>query len=256
MSVASTSRTGGISAWEHHRRTSIAPSMASTSEADGLISPGLGMGPIGEFGGVLVGDENPALSPTPLEGRESPKPIFRTSPSGGIAYVLNGVPKNKAVQARAPGRRSVSVERKRQSMRSFSVCVSISDNKVLGADRSPISHKESSLLPSRRLQRMSHTLTQSASRKIRFLLVRRISRQPKQAEGVNPSFLTERKQAHQAIQTVIHSWNIPYPATFHRRCLNPLSHQLRTIRECIGERCCSSPDPGVYRPTRRRWMKP
>lgn len=121
MSVAHPNRAGNISSWEHHRRTSMARSMASTSTADGLTSPGLGMGPIGEFGGALLNDEVIALSPPPLDGRESPKPIFRTSPSGGIAYVLHGVPKSRASLPRPPARRSVSVDRPRPGARSFSV---------------------------------------------------------------------------------------------------------------------------------------
>lgn len=114
MSAASSSRTGGVSAWEHHRKMSMAPSFASTSTADGgLTSPGLGMGPIGEFGGVLLHEDGPRvanLSPPPLE-HESPKPIFRTSPSGGIGYVLNGVPK-KQLPSRPPVSRSFSGDRR------------------------------------------------------------------------------------------------------------------------------------------------
>lgn len=117
-SVASSNRTGGVSAWEHHRKSSMASSLASTSIAEGLASPGLGVGPVGEFGGALVPDDMIVLSPPPREGRESPKPIFRTSPSGGIAYVLNGVPKNKVVIPRPPVRRSSSVK---PNLRSVSV---------------------------------------------------------------------------------------------------------------------------------------
>ena len=122
MSVVIPSRTGGLSQWEHYRRTSMAASLASISTADGLTSPGLGMGPVGEFGGALVKDENVTLSLTPMEGVESPQSMFRASPSGGIAYVLNGVPKSK-VMPRAPMRRSFSLDRPKQGMRTVSVCV-------------------------------------------------------------------------------------------------------------------------------------
>ncbi|WWC60949.1 uncharacterized protein I303_103526 [Kwoniella dejecticola CBS 10117] len=123
MSVASSSRTGGMSAWEHHRKMSMAASFTSntSSTADGaLMSPGLGMGPIGEFGGILLnedGSRTGALSP-PQNGRESPK--FRTSPSGGIGYVLNGVPKGKpGHQVRPSLARSFSTNTDRRSRRSY-----------------------------------------------------------------------------------------------------------------------------------------
>lgn len=108
MSVSSNK---GISAWEHHRKSSTANSIASIS-TDGLTSPGLGMGPIGEYGGILVRDEG-ALSPPLINGRESPKPVFRTSPSGGIAYVLNGVPKKAIQLQRPPARRTYSMDKRR-----------------------------------------------------------------------------------------------------------------------------------------------
>lgn len=113
-------RQPGVSAWEHHRRSSMAQSITSNSTAEGLTSPGLGMGPVGEFGGALVRDDTASgtLSPPPLDGRESPKPVFRTSPSGGIAYVLNGVPKSKIILAKPPARRHNAP---RPSLRSFSV---------------------------------------------------------------------------------------------------------------------------------------
>ncbi|ORY28284.1 hypothetical protein BCR39DRAFT_206519 [Naematelia encephala] len=123
MSIAGPSRTGGMSAWEHHRRSSMAPSFASTSTTDGLTSPGLGMGPIGEFGGSLIHDESvvASLSPPLGDGNESPKPVFRTSPSGGIAYVLNGVPKGKVVQVQKPPlRRAPATDRPKPTLRSFS----------------------------------------------------------------------------------------------------------------------------------------
>lgn len=104
--------------WDQHtRRLSTAPSIASTADGS-LQSPGLGMGPVGEYGGSLLRDEQGALSPPPVDGRQSPKPVFRTSPSGGIGYVLNGVPKNKNLP-RPPVRRSISV--RERSGRSFSV---------------------------------------------------------------------------------------------------------------------------------------
>ncbi|WVQ69886.1 uncharacterized protein L199_008109 [Kwoniella botswanensis] len=124
MSVASSSRTGGMSAWEHHRKMSMAASFTSNSSstaADGaLMSPGLGMGPIGEFGGVLLNEDGTTrigiLSPP--SGRESPK--FRTSPSGGIGYVLNGVPKTKpGHQVRPSLARSFSANTDRRSRRSY-----------------------------------------------------------------------------------------------------------------------------------------
>ncbi|WVW82888.1 hypothetical protein I302_104901 [Kwoniella bestiolae CBS 10118] len=124
MSVASSSRTGGMSAWEHHRKMSMAASFTSNSSstaADGaLMSPGLGMGPIGEFGGVLLNEDGSTrvgvLSPP--SGRESPK--FRTSPSGGIGYVLNGVPKIKpGHQVRPSLARSFSTNTDRRSRRSY-----------------------------------------------------------------------------------------------------------------------------------------
>lgn len=99
----------GESAWEHQRKASTAASVAS-SMTDGLSSPGLGMGPIGEFGGALVREPGGSRSP-PVDGKESPKQVFRTSPSGGLAYVLNGMPKNKTILVRPPARRSVSGSR-------------------------------------------------------------------------------------------------------------------------------------------------
>ncbi|OCF45405.1 hypothetical protein I317_00650 [Kwoniella heveanensis CBS 569] len=121
MSVASSSRTGGMSAWEHHRKMSIAASFTSTSTADGVTSPGLGMGPIGEFGGILMNEDGTragTLSPPPLDGRQSPK--FRTSPSGGIGYVLNGVPKIKPPGHVRPAlARSFSTNTDRRARRSY-----------------------------------------------------------------------------------------------------------------------------------------
>ncbi|WRT67309.1 uncharacterized protein IL334_004278 [Kwoniella shivajii] len=120
MSVTSSSRTGGMSSWEHHRKMSMAASFTSTSTADGLISPGLGMGQIGEFGGVLLNEDGSrvgALSPPPITGRESPK--FRTSPNGGIGYVLNGVPKVKPGHVRPSLARSFSTNTDRRARGSY-----------------------------------------------------------------------------------------------------------------------------------------
>lgn len=114
MSVSSSTR------WDHNRRSSFAPSFASTSTTDGLTSPGLGLGSIGEFGGVLMRDG--ALSPPPPagEGRESPNQgQFRTSPSGGIGYVLNGVPKMGTVK---PQFRRRASDKPRMPSRSYTVC--------------------------------------------------------------------------------------------------------------------------------------
>ncbi|WVF72006.1 hypothetical protein IAT40_006817 [Kwoniella sp. CBS 6097] len=121
MSVASSSRTGGMSAWEHHRKMSMAASFTSTSTADGVTSPGLGIGPIGEFGGILLnedGSRSGTLSPPPPEGRQSPK--FRTSPNGGIGYVINGVPKVRPPSHVRPAlARSFSTNTDRRARRSY-----------------------------------------------------------------------------------------------------------------------------------------
>ena len=107
--------------WEHARKASLAPSFASSSttgDGGGLHSPGLGMGPVGEYGGTLISDGGGMTSPQ--DGRESPKPVFRASPSGGIGYVLNGVPKSKTTMPRPPVRRSGSSDRPRP-IRTYSV---------------------------------------------------------------------------------------------------------------------------------------
>jgi hypothetical protein len=109
MSVSSNR---GMSAWEHHRKHSVAHSITSTTTTEGFTSPGLGMGPVGEYTGVLVREDG-TLSPPPPGGRESPKPTFRTSPSGGIAYVLNGMPKKAVQHQRPPVRRNYSVDKRR-----------------------------------------------------------------------------------------------------------------------------------------------
>ena len=105
---------------EHVRKSSLAPSFTSSSSYnDNMPSPGLGLGPIGEYDGVLVSEGGGALSPPP-DGRESPRPIFRSSPSGGIGYVLNGVPKSKTTLPRPPARRATSGDRPRP-IRTYSV---------------------------------------------------------------------------------------------------------------------------------------
>jgi hypothetical protein len=97
--------------WEHHRKTSMAPSISSSAagETNGPYSPGLGMGQVGEYTGAIQREDG-ALSPTIPSGRESPRPTFRASPSGGLGYVVNGIPK----KSQRPGlQRSYSVDRRR-----------------------------------------------------------------------------------------------------------------------------------------------
>ena len=107
---------------EHARKASLAPSFGSNSSYAGNdgnpSSPGLGFGPIGEYGGVLVNDVG--MTSPQLDGRESPKPMYRSSPNGGIGYVLNGVPKSKTTLPRPPVRRSISESRPRP-IRTYSV---------------------------------------------------------------------------------------------------------------------------------------
>jgi hypothetical protein len=107
MSTSSSIQTGG---WEHQRKHSMAPSIASSAAGEGVAySPGLGMGQVGEYAGA-VQREDGALSPTVPSGRESPRPLFRASPSGGLGYVVNGIPK----KSQRPGlQRSYSVDRRR-----------------------------------------------------------------------------------------------------------------------------------------------
>jgi hypothetical protein len=98
LSVSS-SRFGSVVDYAHARKSSLAPSFASSSTTDGVTSPGLGYGSIGEYGGQLLREQgNGAMSPNsdaPTSGRESPRLGLRSSTSGGIGYVLNGVPKTK-----------------------------------------------------------------------------------------------------------------------------------------------------------------
>lgn len=92
----------------------MAPSISSSAAGDGPYSPGLGMGQVGEYAGAVQREEG-ALSPTIPSGRESPRPMFRASPSGGLGYVVNGIPK----KSQRPGlQRSYSVDRRR----SYFVC--------------------------------------------------------------------------------------------------------------------------------------
>lgn len=226
LSAASSSRTGGISTWEHHRRTSMAPSLASTWTAEGLTSPGLGMGPIGEFGGALMKDEAIALSPPPIEGRESPKPIFRTSPSGGITYVLNGVPKNKVALPRPPVRRSFSLERPRSAIRSFSVGHSIFAQQSMAL---MMYSRASSRLPNGRQQMTSNMLIPVALTESRALQVRLSTfalRKPVESDDL--CYLRSRMQVRPTIRTTTHqtqatrSLTNPVPSTFPHRCQSRL----------------------------------
>jgi len=107
--------------WEHARKASLAPSFASSSTTgEGVMhSPGLGMGPVGEYGGSLVSDGNAGYVSS-QDGRESPRPVFRSTQSGGIGYVLNGVPKNKTTVTRPVVRRNGSIDRPRP-IRTYSV---------------------------------------------------------------------------------------------------------------------------------------
>jgi len=92
----------------------MAPSISSSAAGDTAYSPGLGMGQVGEYTGAVAREEG-ALSPTIPGGRESPRPGFRASPSGGLGYVVNGIPK----KSQRPGlQRSYSVDRRR----SYFVC--------------------------------------------------------------------------------------------------------------------------------------
>ena len=101
--------------WDHQRKSSMAPSISSSAAGEGPYSPGLGMGQVGEYAGAVQREEG-ALSPTIPSGRESPRPMFRASPSGGLGYVVNGIPK----KSQRPGlQRSYSVDRRR----SYFVCL-------------------------------------------------------------------------------------------------------------------------------------
>lgn len=105
------------------RRASLVPS---------LTSPGLGMGPIGEYNGSVVSEDGPRiLSPLSQDGRTSPGFPPRLSPNGGsIGYVLNGMPKRASIGMGRPGmRRNVSVDRRSVSSRPFSVRLMLVANK-------------------------------------------------------------------------------------------------------------------------------
>ena len=95
LSIGPGSAGGVAEAWEKlNRRSSVAPSFRSFS-TDGRSSPGLGLGHIGEYAGSVGVSEKDQIA-SPQSGRSSPRPIFRSSPSGGIGYVFHGVPKVKA----------------------------------------------------------------------------------------------------------------------------------------------------------------
>ena len=106
---------------EHARNSSIASFMTSSSTAADIS--GLGIGPVGEKGGTTAREDKAAdtLSPNTEDGRQSPNLVLRSSPSGGIGYVVNGVPKGKANTGRHPVNRSISLDRRRLSLRNFSV---------------------------------------------------------------------------------------------------------------------------------------
>lgn len=107
MSTSSSIRSGG---WDHGRQNSMAPSVTSSTAGDGgPISPGLGMGQVGEYTGYLQSEDG-IISPANPSGRESPRPVFRASPSGALGYVVNGVPK----KPQRPGpSRTYSVDHRR-----------------------------------------------------------------------------------------------------------------------------------------------
>ena len=116
MSMVGPSRT--ISAWEHHRRSSMTPSLMSSSTAERPSSPGLGLGPVHETLSELS-ETSRIISPTST-GRNSPQFGVRGSAGVGIGYMRNGVPRRPSVR-HAPGR-SISVDR--SSMASASVSIS------------------------------------------------------------------------------------------------------------------------------------
>lgn len=106
MSTSSSIRSGG---WDHARQNSMVPSIASSTGEGGPLSPGLGLGQVGEYGGK-VHREDGVISPTIPSGRESPRLGFRASPSGGLGYVVNGIPK----KSQRPGpQRTYSVDRRK-----------------------------------------------------------------------------------------------------------------------------------------------
>lgn len=107
MSTSSSIRSGG---WDHGRQNSWVPSIASSTAGEGgPLSPGLGMGQVGEYAGQVQREEG-IISPTAPSGRASPRPVFRASPSGALGYVVNGVPK----KPQRPGpQRTYSVDQRR-----------------------------------------------------------------------------------------------------------------------------------------------
>ncbi|EIW70010.1 hypothetical protein TREMEDRAFT_68429 [Tremella mesenterica DSM 1558] len=89
MSIGPGSGSQALNGWEN-RRNSMAHSSYSVSTD--LASPGLGYGSVGEYAGSVTGGDGISGVTSPQSGRSSPKQMFRSSPSGGIGYVLNGVP--------------------------------------------------------------------------------------------------------------------------------------------------------------------
>lgn len=126
--AATASGGGRTNPWDHQRRVSLAPSFASASTGTGdiVLSPGLGIGGVGEYGGSISSlNGGGALSPTLVDGRDSPvASVLRTSPNGGIGYVLNGVPKKApapaAARPSASVRRTYSIDRRGGPSRSMS----------------------------------------------------------------------------------------------------------------------------------------
>ena len=114
--------------YEHARRMST-HSIASSRAATDIS--GLGMDHIPSYSSQINLNDKPnrALSPNSEDDRQSPKAVLRSSPSGGIGYMVNGVPKGPGSHPRRPGNRSLSLDRRRLSLRNFSVSLQ------LGKDR-------------------------------------------------------------------------------------------------------------------------
>jgi hypothetical protein len=121
--------TSSSNGWDHQRKSSMAPSISSSAAGEGPYSPGLGIGQVGEYTGAVQREEG-ALSPTIPSGRESPRPMFRASPSGGLGYVVNGIPK----KSQRPGlQRSYSVDRRRSYfVRPLDFVLDLADHLVTG----------------------------------------------------------------------------------------------------------------------------
>ena len=103
------------------------PSMArhGALSVPGLeASPGLGVGPVGEYGGQTLREEGSPSGMTPpmSDGRNSPKAVLKASPSGGIGYVFNGVPKGRySSNLSRSSSRPVSLNLDRNRLRAISV---------------------------------------------------------------------------------------------------------------------------------------